>query len=74
MKTYAILVASLITSASAFAPATGYVTKTRLQMAEAASQDTNFEGIDLARLLGAKRLSNIKRKLKREKNTDKKEN
>lgn len=30
------------------------------------AEDTNFEGIDLARLLGSKRLSNIKRKLRRQ--------
>ena len=32
--------------------------------------DTSFGGIDLNRLLGAKRLSNIRRKLKREKNAN----
>lgn len=81
MKTCAIFVVSLVASASAFAPSTGYVTKQQissLRMAEADAitdaQDTNFEGLDLARLLGAKRLSNIKRKLKREKKNDKKEN
>ena len=70
MKTFTYLAAAaIVSSVSAFAPSAGFVRSTvSLQMADAApAQDTNFEGIDLARLLGAKRLSNIKRKLKREK-------
>ena len=70
MKTFTYLAAAaIVSSVSAFALSAGFVRSTvSLQMADAApAQDTNFEGIDLARLLGAKRLSNIKRKLKREK-------
>lgn len=70
MKSVAILTTALLASVSAFAPSLiGFGLKqTQLRMADEVEEDMNFDGIDLAKVLGAKRLSNIKRKLKREKN------
>mmetsp|Transcript_14728 Transcript_14728/g.21742 ORF Transcript_14728/g.21742 Transcript_14728/m.21742 type:complete len:83 (+) Transcript_14728:89-337(+) len=70
MKTVAILTTTLLASASAFAPSTaGFGLKqTQLRMAEEVEEDMNFDNLDLAKVLGAKRLSNIKRKLKRQRN------
>lgn len=70
MKLLILKSIALLSSAAAFAPSTGFIQKSSPLKAEA-TVDTNFEGIDLAGLLGAKRLSNIKRKVKREQNSEK---
>lgn len=71
MVKIASVIALLITASTcnAFIPS-AFTRNARVKQLSMVEGDTNFIGIDLSRLLGAKRLNNIKRKLRREKNAN----
>lgn len=71
MVKIASVIALLITASTcnAFIPS-AFTRNARVKQLSMVEGDTNFIGIDLSRLLGAKRLNNIKRKLRREKNVN----
>lgn len=76
----AVFLLAAIGTCSAFGPNTAFTTRQNFAAVEIREQatkvfavnedDTNFEGMDLESILGAKRLSNIRRKLKRERNSE----
>ena len=70
----AAIALALVTSSAAFAPAAPFVTKSTALSAEAEKKelvlDTNFDDVNIVRLLGLKRVKKMIRKSKTNKNKE----